>query len=112
MSDTTVLVLDAGCDAGRRIARAFLTDGFRVVVSGCRAEDLVGILHGHGNRALAIAADIHDVEQARRLVDRAEQRFGPIDSVVCADCASDVACLKCRRVARAIAGRRDRRVLA
>ena len=96
----TVLILDAGCDAGRRIARSFLADGFRVVVTGRHVGDLIDILHGHGSRALAIAADTHDVAQAQRLVDRVEQRFGTIDSVVCASCADGVFCLHRHRVQR------------
>jgi hypothetical protein len=72
-----VLVLDAGTDAGTRLARKLLRDGHRVAVSSRYAGDLVPIMHGHpSSRVLAIAADPHDPIQLSRLIARVRDYFG------------------------------------
>ena len=81
-----VLVTNAGTDAGFQITRELLTAGHRVVVTSRHTTDLTRIMHGYGpERVLAIAADTADREQVTRLIARAENHFGRVDSVIRAD---------------------------
>lgn len=81
-----VLVTHVGTVAGQRIAHDLLARGYRVVVTGRHAAELVEVLHGHSARqVLAIAADFDDPAQVKRVVDRVLQRFGRIDSIIDAE---------------------------
>jgi NAD(P)-dependent dehydrogenase (short-subunit alcohol dehydrogenase family) len=72
-----VLVLDAGTEAGSRLARKLLRDGHRVAISSRLATDLVPIMHGHpASRVLAVAADPDDPAQLTRLHARVRDYFG------------------------------------
>jgi NAD(P)-dependent dehydrogenase (short-subunit alcohol dehydrogenase family) len=77
------LVTNADAPAGSRIALDLLRSGHRVVVTGIKATALVRITHGYScDRVLAIAADISDPHQMRRLLECAEKRFSAIDFAV------------------------------
>ncbi|CAN5194144.1 hypothetical protein BH09ACT8_BH09ACT8_49510 [soil metagenome] len=77
------LVTNADTSAGFHIASELLRSGHRVVVTGTKATALVRITHGHSSdRVLAIAADVSVPDQLRRLVSRAESRFGAIEFMV------------------------------
>jgi NADP-dependent 3-hydroxy acid dehydrogenase YdfG len=83
--DAVVLVVDADTDGGYRLAREFLCAGCRVTATARCAADLVRIMHGFGaERVLALAADMHDSHQRRRVIARVERQFGHIDATVCA----------------------------
>ena len=72
-----VLVLEAGSEAGARLARKLLRDGHRVAVTSRHASDLVGIMHGYpSDRVLAVAADPDDPAQRARLLARVRDYFG------------------------------------
>jgi NAD(P)-dependent dehydrogenase (short-subunit alcohol dehydrogenase family) len=72
-----VLVLNAGTEAGSRLARKLLRDGHCVAVSSRHATDLVPIMHGHpSSRVLAVAADPDDPAQLTRLIARVRDYFG------------------------------------
>ena len=72
-----VLVLDAGTEAGTRLARKLLRDGYRVSISSRHATDLAPIMHGYSSsRLLAVAADPNDPVQRSRLVARVRDYFG------------------------------------
>ena len=72
-----VLVLNAGTDAGTRLARRLLCDGYRVAVSGLHATDLAPIMHGYpSSRVLAVAADRDDPVQLSRSIARVRDYFG------------------------------------
>ena len=77
VANTVVLVLDAGTDAGCRIARKLLTDGHRVAISDRHPAELTRIMHGYpSSRVLAIAADTEDPAQLGRLLARVCDYFG------------------------------------
>ena len=72
-----VLVLDAGTEAGARLARKLLRDGHCVAISGRHAADLVPLMHGHpSSHVLAVAADTDDPAQLTRLLARVRDYFG------------------------------------
>jgi short-subunit dehydrogenase involved in D-alanine esterification of teichoic acids len=72
-----ILVLEAGTEAGARLARKLLCDGYRVAISSRHATDLAPIMHGYpSSRVLAVAADPDDPVQRSRLVARVRDYFG------------------------------------
>jgi NAD(P)-dependent dehydrogenase (short-subunit alcohol dehydrogenase family) len=72
-----VVVLNAGSEAGRRLAGKLLCDGYRVAISSRHATDLARIMHGYpASRVLAVAADPDDPNQLSRLLARARDYFG------------------------------------
>ena len=72
-----VVVLNAGSEAGRRLAGKLLRDGYRVAISSRHATDLARIMHGYpASRVLAVAADPDDPNQLSRLLARARDYFG------------------------------------
>jgi meso-butanediol dehydrogenase/(S,S)-butanediol dehydrogenase/diacetyl reductase len=78
-----VVVTHADSDAGCRRARELLARGHRVVVTGAQATRLTRILIGqNADHVLAIAADLSDPRQRARLVERIEDRLGPITWIV------------------------------
>ena len=80
-ADEVVLVLNAGTDAGHRLARALLDAGYLVAVTDRHAGKLARILHGYSaSQVFAIAADSAGLEL---LVDRVQQRFAhPVSRIV------------------------------
>src|SRR5436305_9361185 len=83
-SGQTTLVTGGGSGIWLAVARAFLQEGARVVISG-RSEDRLARaareLHG-GDRLSYHAADVGEPEQVRRLVEDTTRRCGHIDILV------------------------------
>ncbi len=75
------VVTGAGSGIGRAAALALLSDGWRVVLAGRRAELLQQVAHesGAGDRALAVPTDVSDRDAVDALFDRAVQAFGRVD---------------------------------
>lgn len=83
----TALVTGAGVRIGATVARHLAAAGCDVVVhyheSAKPARDLVRSLQSRGVRATAVAADLSDPAQAKRLVSAAAKAIGrPIDVLV------------------------------
>lgn len=80
------LVVGAGAGIGRSCALAFAEGGADVVLVARRPEPLQALADEvsdrFGHRALAVPADVSDVEQCRRIVDVTVETFGRIDIVV------------------------------
>jgi 3-oxoacyl-[acyl-carrier protein] reductase len=81
-----VLVTGASRGLGETIAKLFALSGARVVVNYHRgaadADRVVGELTEAGAEALAVRADVSEVEDVRALVRAAVERFGTVDVLV------------------------------
>lgn len=74
-----VVVTGGAGGIGAALARRFAAEGARgVVVADLQREPLEAVAQELGN-GLAVPTDVTDEAQIRALVDRAEERFGPID---------------------------------
>jgi NADP-dependent 3-hydroxy acid dehydrogenase YdfG len=84
LSGKTAVVTGGGSGIGLAVARVFLQEGARVVISG-RSEDKLARaareLPG-GDRLSYQAADVGEPEQVRRLVEDTTRRLGRIDILV------------------------------
>ncbi len=77
-----VVITGASSGLGEAAARHLSAEGATVVLGARRAErieSLAGELTGRGGRALAVATDVTDCAQVKRLVDAAVQAYGRID---------------------------------
>jgi NADP-dependent 3-hydroxy acid dehydrogenase YdfG len=84
--DGKVAVLTgASSGIGEATAEALAAEGATVVVAARREDrldDLVGRINGNGGKALAVACDVTDEEQAHDLIQRAKEEFGRVDVLV------------------------------
>jgi 3-oxoacyl-[acyl-carrier protein] reductase len=80
------LVTGGGRDVGRQIALALAADGAMVAVNFNRsreeADEVVKEITSAGGRALAVQADISDLQQVRRMIDTVVESFGRLDILV------------------------------
>jgi NAD(P)-dependent dehydrogenase (short-subunit alcohol dehydrogenase family) len=85
MASPIVLITGALAGIGRETALAFARDGFRLVVSGRRADAgrmLEDELRALGAEAFFVTADVRREDDVRGLVDAAVARFGRLDAAV------------------------------
>ncbi|HEY7912125.1 MAG TPA: SDR family oxidoreductase [Blastocatellia bacterium] len=82
---TTAVITGATSGIGRATAIEFARAGARVVVAGRRKErlkELAGEIEAKGGEALAVPTDVAVQAQVERLVEKAIERFGRIDTLV------------------------------
>ena len=80
-----VVITGASSGLGEATARLLSAEGATVVLGARRVErlqKLVGELTAKGGKALALATDVTDHEQVKKLVDAAVQKFGRIDVMI------------------------------
>jgi 3-oxoacyl-[acyl-carrier protein] reductase len=80
-----VLVTGAGSGIGRAIAEKLAKDGERVVVNdlnGETADEVVARIKESGGEAAAAPGDVSDPESVRRIVEAANEAYGPPDILV------------------------------
>ncbi len=84
LSGKTALVTGGGSGIGLAVARAFLQDGARVVISGRHEDKLARAARDlqAGDRIGYHAADVGEPEQVRRLIEETTRRCGRIDILV------------------------------
>lgn len=80
------VVTGASRGIGRAVAERLGADGLNVVVNyrarKDAADDVAATIEHSGGSALAVQADVRDLQQVRGLFDVAEDRFGRVDIVV------------------------------
>jgi NADP-dependent 3-hydroxy acid dehydrogenase YdfG len=80
-----VVITGASSGLGEATARLLSAEGAAVVLGARRVERLKSLadeLTDKGGKALAIATDVTDHEQVKKLVDAAVQKFGRIDVMI------------------------------
>jgi NAD(P)-dependent dehydrogenase (short-subunit alcohol dehydrogenase family) len=85
LTDQVVIVTGASSGIGEATARRLARGGAKLVISARRSErieKLVRELDSSGERMLAVAADVTDDANRRRIVDGALGKFGRIDALV------------------------------
>ena len=81
----TAVVTGGATGVGFAAARRFAEEGAAVVIAGRRVgvlQEAAEALRAEGAKVHAVAADIADAEQVRRLMEEAENTFGHIDILV------------------------------
>ena len=78
-----IVTAAAGAGIGQAAARRFAQEGARVVVSDAHARRVQEVAEAmsreYGSEVPALAVDVRDAEQVRRLVEATLERFGQID---------------------------------
>jgi len=85
MKGRNAVVTGATRGIGLAIARGFLESGAKVTVCGRKQEGVdaaLAELSDHTGNVLGVAAHVGKVEDLERLIDAAEERFGPINTLV------------------------------
>ena len=80
MTGRVAVVTGGGKGVGRGISERFLGAGAEVVICGRKEPD--ALPESGGRRAVFVAADIRDTEQAGRVIQAAVDRFGRLDVLV------------------------------
>jgi len=86
LTGKAALVTGAGRNIGRAIALALARDGAAVAVNGrsdaAAVEAVVGEIRAAGGTAVAVMADVAEIQQARGLVEQAAAALGGLDILV------------------------------
>jgi 3-oxoacyl-[acyl-carrier protein] reductase len=85
LDDRVAVITGGGRGIGRATAIRFAAEGAAVVVNDVDrepAEETADQIQGAGGRAITSADDTVDLDQARRLMERAAGEFGRVDIVV------------------------------
>jgi len=80
-----VVITGASSGLGEATARLLSAEGASVVLGARRVDRIQSLAHelnAKGGKALAIATDVTHVEQVKKLVDSAVQKFGRIDVMI------------------------------
>lgn len=85
MTDLTgkvAVITGASAGMGAAAARALIGEGASVVLGARRRDRLDALVAELGDSAVSVEMDVRDPEGSRRLVDRAQDRFGRLDILI------------------------------
>lgn len=85
VSGKVVVITGASSGLGEATARLLARQGAIVVLGARRADRIDALsseLTGAGGKAIAVATDVRDLKQVKRLVDTAVKSFGRIDVMI------------------------------
>ncbi len=86
LKDKVALVTGASRGLGKTIALQMAADGAQVIVnyvaSAEKAEEVVATIQSEGGKALAMKADVSNLEEVEKMVDTVYEQFGRIDILV------------------------------
>jgi 3-oxoacyl-[acyl-carrier protein] reductase len=87
LADRVALVTGGSRGIGKAVVALFASCGAHVVVNYVRDEaaaaETVNMAQGQGIKALAIQADVSQLDQAERLVQETIEHFGRLDFLIC-----------------------------
>jgi 3-oxoacyl-[acyl-carrier protein] reductase len=86
LKDKIALVTGGSRGLGKTIALQLANDGAQVVVnyatSGDKAEEVVAAIQAGGGKAIAMKADVSNLDEVEKMVDTIYEQFGRIDILV------------------------------
>ena len=85
LDDRTIIITGGAAGIGRAYATGFVREGASVVIAdidGAGAERAARELEAEGGRALAVTADVSDVQATEDMTNATLDRFGRVDGLV------------------------------
>lgn len=82
LAGRTVLIAGASSGIGADVARTFARAGARVVLGARRLDRVQALADEIGSEALGVAMDVTDESSVIAAFDAAQERFGPVESVL------------------------------
>ncbi|HKY44934.1 MAG TPA: SDR family NAD(P)-dependent oxidoreductase [Pyrinomonadaceae bacterium] len=87
LADRVALVTGSSRGIGKAVVALFASYGTHVAVNYVKDEEAamttVQMARSHGVRALAIQADVSQIDEAERLVQQTHEHFGRVDFLIC-----------------------------
>ena len=83
LNDMVVVITGASAGIGKALAERLSARGAKLVLAARRVERLAELNRQMSNRHLVVRADVARREDCQAIVDRALERFGRIDTLVC-----------------------------
>jgi NAD(P)-dependent dehydrogenase (short-subunit alcohol dehydrogenase family) len=77
--EKVALVTGAGSGIGKAVALAFAKAGYRLVITGRRAEPLAAVVAEAGPKTVAVPADVADPKSVAELFAKTKAAFGRLD---------------------------------
>ena len=87
LTDRVAIVTGGSRGIGKAVVELLASCGAHVVVNYIRDEDAaaatVNLAHSHGVKAIAIQANVAQLDEAERLVQESVEHFGRVDFLIC-----------------------------